>query len=195
MKYLFLGTVATLFFLSCGQGDAANSAAKTPEPVAASQDNSYTPPAGVSATISTSLKPVFDSYLQLKNALAADNSKEASKAGQAMTAALAAVDTSAMSKTQQASYNALRDDLLEHAEHITDNSDKIEHQRHHFKMMSDDVYDLTKTFGGGRKLYYAHCPMAFDGKGASWISEVAEIKNPYYGDQMLECGEVKEELK
>jgi hypothetical protein len=37
--------------------------------------------------------------------------------------------------------------------------------------------------------------MANDGNGGYWLSSEPQIKNPYYGDEMLECGEVKEEIK
>ncbi len=41
-------------------------------------------------------------------------------------------------------------------------------------------------------LYYQYCPMAFDNQGGYWISDKEEIMNPYFGDQMLHCGVVKE---
>jgi hypothetical protein len=37
--------------------------------------------------------------------------------------------------------------------------------------------------------------MAQDGKGAMWLSESKEIKNPYFGDKMMECGSVEEEIQ
>jgi hypothetical protein len=46
-------------------------------------------------------------------------------------------------------------------------------------------------FGSNRKLYQDYCPMADDGKGAIWISEIKEIKNPYQGSKMLTCGSIK----
>lgn len=36
--------------------------------------------------------------------------------------------------------------------------------------------------------------MAMGQQGAYWLSESQEIKNPYFGDQMLKCGETKEVL-
>ena len=33
--------------------------------------------------------------------------------------------------------------------------------------------------------------MALEDQGAYWLSEFKEIKNPYFGDAMLKCGEVK----
>jgi hypothetical protein len=40
------------------------------------------------------------------------------------------------------------------------------------------------------RLTIAHCPMAFDGKGAKWLQLGEPIKNPYFGAQMLSCGSV-----
>jgi Cu(I)/Ag(I) efflux system membrane fusion protein len=37
--------------------------------------------------------------------------------------------------------------------------------------------------------------MAFDDRGAAWIQGSQEISNPYFGDMMLRCGEIKEVLK
>ena len=195
MKFSFLGLIAALFFISCGNGDAANNTTTEKASTVVAVDKNYTPPSGVDTKVSTSLNPLMDGYLQMKNALAADNSKDAAKAGQAIVNALANVDTSAMTTQQKATFNNIAGDIREHAQHIGDNADKIDHQRMHFNMLSDDTYEIAKLFGGGRKLYLTHCPMARDGKGANWLSEFAEIKNPYFGDQMLECGEVKEELK
>lgn len=39
------------------------------------------------------------------------------------------------------------------------------------------------------------CPMYNDNKGALWLSESKDIKNLYYGNKMVECGEVKEVIK
>lgn len=195
MKFSFLGLIATLFFISCGNGDAANTTNNEQAVPTVAADANYTPPLGVNVTVSASLNPLMDGYLQMKNALAADNGQDAAKAGQAIVDAMIGVDTTGMTPEQKAKYNSVAEDIREHARHIADNGSKIDHQRMHFNMLSDDTYEIAKMFGGGRKLYLAHCPMARDGKGANWLSEFAEIKNPYFGDQMLECGEVKEELK
>lgn len=45
------------------------------------------------------------------------------------------------------------------------------------------------------ELYVEYCPMAFDNKGAVWVSSTKEVRNPYFGEKMLNCGEVKEIIK
>jgi hypothetical protein len=128
--------------------------------------------------------------------LAKENGKDAATAADALVAALATVDMKSLSKEQMKSYMDIADDLKEHAEHIGANPGKIAHQREHFVMLSKDMADFTKTFGnGGQTLYKDFCPMANDGKGAIWISELKEIKNPYYGKSMSTCGSVKETIK
>ena len=62
-------------------------------------------------------------------------------------------------------------------------------------MMSEDVYDLVKAFGGGQTLYHDHCPMADNNKGGMWLSETKEVKNPYFAGKMNECVKVKEVIK
>ncbi len=44
-------------------------------------------------------------------------------------------------------------------------------------------------------IYKQYCPMAFNGKGAYWLSNSNEVRNPYFGDQMLKCGVVDKEIK
>jgi Cu(I)/Ag(I) efflux system membrane fusion protein len=74
-------------------------------------------------------------------------------------------------------------------------SGKIEDQRIGFSGFSDQLYKAVKTFGlMGKKAYYQFCPMAFDNKGAYWLSESKTIRNPYFGERMLDCGETKETL-
>lgn len=71
----------------------------------------------------------------------------------------------------------------------------LEGKRSSFQMVSDMLFDLVKNTGlKGKTLYHQYCPMAFDDKGAYWLSEKPEILNPYFGDKMLHCGETKDTL-
>ncbi|MNG29248.1 hypothetical protein D3C84_1146450 [compost metagenome] len=54
---------------------------------------------------------------------------------------------------------------------------------------------LKKAGMADAELYVHYCPMAFDNKGAVWISTTKEVRNPYFGEKMLKCGEVKETIK
>lgn len=142
-----------------------------------------------------SLEVLVKNYLDLKNALTADDDKAASAAGEILAATVSILDKSKLTTEQSKIFADVSEDLKEHGEHIQQNASNIKHQREHFLAMSEDVYDLVKARGAkGSKLYLTHCPMYNDGRGANWLSETKEIKNPYYGKEMSTCGSVKEEL-
>ncbi len=149
----------------------------------------------VNAKVAASIKEIVGSYLQLKNALVNDKTNESATAGAALETTFKKFDKKELAPQQKKVYEDVEDDAREHAEHIAANAGKIEHQREHFDMLSKDIYDLVKTFGSPQLLYKDFCPMYNDNKGAIWLSEKKEIRNPYYGKKMLTCGSVKEEIK
>lgn len=70
-------------------------------------------------------------------------------------------------------------------------TDDLKEQRIHFEPLSDNMIEAVEYFGLQiERVYKMHCPMAFDNKGANWLSDKDEILNPYFGDMMLRCGEI-----
>ncbi len=43
-------------------------------------------------------------------------------------------------------------------------------------------------------VYLYSCPMAFDFTSATWLSLEKNVRNPYFGASMLECGALKSEF-
>jgi hypothetical protein len=142
-----------------------------------------------------SIKELVNLYLQMKNALAQDNTGGAAAAGKRMEASFKNFDKSSLTPVQKKQYEDVEADAREHAEHIGKNSGNIAHQREHFVMLSKDIYDLVKTFGAGQVLYKEFDAKANKGKGAFWLNETKDIINPYMGKSMLTSGSVKEEIK
>ena len=71
----------------------------------------------------------------------------------------------------------------------------IEAKRKEFEVITDGIWSLTRIVRyDGQKIYYQYCPMAFDNKGAYWLSNKPEIFNPYFGSKMLNCGEIADSL-
>lgn len=66
----------------------------------------------------------------------------------------------------------------------------VEKQREFFVGLTDEVFEaVTKGVIEGQ-VFQQMCPMAFNGKGAIWLSDSNEVRNPYFGDVMLACGTV-----
>lgn len=192
MKHLFIGA-----FLLTGLISACNNSNTREENKDTTKVVTNAPLESAASNSNTgSIKGIVDGYLQLKNALTKDNAKDAATAGTAIVAALTKVTPSSFPADKQKAYSDLQDDIKENAEHIGANADKIDHQREHFVMLSKDIADLVKAFGSsGQTLYKDFCPMANEGKGAVWISETKEIKNPYLGSKMPTCGSLKETIQ
>lgn len=72
----------------------------------------------------------------------------------------------------------------------------VEQIRADFEILSQDLYKIVKNNPDieTAPVYKQFCPMAFDNKGAYWLSGQEEIRNPYFGDKMLKCGKVQEKL-
>ncbi|WP_394772425.1 DUF3347 domain-containing protein [Mucilaginibacter sp.] len=184
-------TISTFLFAACNntnKSTSANSETDTAKMTATAQ-----PENGAKTT--TSVKGLVASYLQLKNALTKDNSNEAATAGKALADGFGKFDKSSLTTAQKKSFEDIADDAHEMSEHIGESAGKLPHQREHFDMLSKDMVDLVKLFGASQPLFVDHCPMYNNNKGADWLSETKEIKNPYLGTKMPTCGSVKEELK
>jgi len=163
---------------------------------AGQQSTDDSPTSAAAEIINTGpLKDIIGTYLQIKNYLASDNPSGAAEAGKGLAAVFKNFDKSGLTPEQKKSLADVEADAIENSEHIGESARDIAHQREHFELLSSDVYELVKRFGGGQDLYRDFCPMYKNGKGAYWLSETKEIHNPYYGKDMPTCGVIKEELK
>jgi cell division septation protein DedD len=84
--------------------------------------------------------------------------------------------------------------MISAANEIATSSD-LAAQRASFKAITDKMIETIKANGTSQTVYVQYCPMAFNNTGASWLSDSKEVFNPYFGDKMLRCGRVTEEIK
>ena len=123
------------------------------------------------------LKVVLTGYFEVKNALVNDDAAKAKSAATALAA----------------STGNYAEQLNEYVLAIGE-TDNIEEQREAFEALSISIYDLAKVGGAGLTVYKQYCPMAFDDKGAFWLSDEKQVLNPYFGASMLRCGSVQETI-
>ena len=67
-------------------------------------------------------------------------------------------------------------------------------RREAFYSLSQQMAMTLQTFPLDQIVYQAYCPMAFNNAGATWLQAEKEITNPYFGDMMLRCGEIRDSL-
>lgn len=151
-----------------------------------------------SSTFNDSYQQMMAGYYGLKDALVASDSVKANEASRKL-AVLA--DSLKIAEIQGDSTGMIKETAKTFTGTISGSAQALvkestlEAKRKEFEMISDALWSLTRTVRyDGEKVYYQFCPMAFDNKGAYWLSNQAVIRNPYFGDQMLECGKVEDSL-
>ena len=140
------------------------------------------------------LKAVFDNYFSIKDALVKSDGNTASAKAKDLSNAISSVKMETLTTEEHTVWMKVMKDLAFDAEHIAETKD-VGHQRDHFTSLSDNIYKLIKVSKQETSVYYQHCPMFNDGKGANWLSKENAIKNPYYGSSMLSCGKTTETIK
>lgn len=141
------------------------------------------------------LTKVYETYLPMKDAFVESEAAKASTAAQKVADAIEQVDMTLLKGDAHMAWMDQLNVLNKSVETIQSEED-IEKQREAFSNFNNAFYKSLKMFGlANDTAYYQYCPMAFDDQGAYWFSDVEEIRNPYFGDMMLTCGEVKEVIK
>ena len=129
--------------------------------------------------IHNNLSRILVSYYAIKDALIAGNASSASAGADLFIKAANTVDYKVIS---EGNINA----LLKDANKIASGKD-INQQRETFVNFSNNMIIVAKAVKlSPEPVYQQYCPM----KKAYWLSNETVIKNPYYGKQMLSCGNV-----
>ncbi|MBR9776475.1 MAG: efflux RND transporter periplasmic adaptor subunit [Cytophagales bacterium] len=154
-----------------------------------------TEPVSISQKAKEALRPLYTEYLKFKDALTADEFDQAQKAASDLKTTLDKVNMSAFTGESHNAWMSYSSDLknaLQHVQHLK----TIAELRTTFQQVSEGMIAMTKAFNPlDQTLYVQFCPMADNNKGANWLSTEEEIRNPYFGESMLTCGEVEENIK
>lgn len=141
------------------------------------------------------LTEVYKIYLQLKNAYVNSDPEEVAVKAENVISALDDVDMNLLEGETHMDWMKQLGSLMENLEKMIRDHD-IVIQRKAFATLNQVFYQCIKNYGlEGVTTYYQYCPMAFDNTGAYWLSEIKEIRNPYFGEAMLTCGETKETME
>lgn len=141
------------------------------------------------------LTSILDNYLAMKDALVDGNGKKAASSGKLLFDALGKFDFTSQSSSKQKELKDIMDDAKENAEHISVSGSKIDHQREHFDLLGGDIKDLIAIIGADRTLYQLFCSRYNNNKGGKWLSTTNKDKNPFFGDENMNCAKVLVEIK
>lgn len=138
------------------------------------------------------LTAVYDASLKLTESLVGSNSGQSKAAAVGVEKALSGVDMMQLSGQAHTDWMTYLNAMNAGLKTLRGTGD-LEKQRTAYAQFEDGLYRSVKAFGvNGKPVYRQYCPMALNNKGSYWLSDKKPIRNPYFGDQMLTCGETKE---
>jgi hypothetical protein len=152
-----------------------------------------------SDAFNTSFETMLGDYYNLKDAMVRSTSSVASSVDSAANKLISSADS--LRLTELKADEAIVSTAQSYAQGISSEAKalvgekNLEAKRKAFQMISDQMYDLVRTVRYDKQVvYHQYCPMAFNDEGAYWLSKDSEIMNPYFGNKMLHCGEVRDSL-
>ena len=149
----------------------------------------------VSKAFQQQLKEVLNEYIVLKDAFVKEESNNIISQSEKIGALLTKVDMKLLeNKEAQVFWRSLEKQLRVGVSSILKTT-AIKGQRNHFKQISASLIEALQVFGINEKVFIAFCPMADGDKGAYWLSREEKVINPYFGNKMLTCGEVKQVIE
>lgn len=132
--------------------------------------------------------------MAVKNALVGDNAKTAQLKAKELQSELNKVDMKLLEGEAHLLWMKQLKPMKE-ALGMMAESNKIEKQRKAFDLLSQHYIEVIQSFGAGaQNLYIQECPMAFNDRGAQWLSREKKVLNPYFGADMLNCGSVVQSI-
>ena len=140
------------------------------------------------------IEAIFENYFNVKDALVQTDVTTTSAKAKLLKAALGEVKMGELQQDVHMVWMKVMKDLKSDTDKIA-NATNIEKQRASFISLSENMYQLMKVSKTEEPIYFQHCPMANDGKGANWLSKENQVKNPYYGSKMMSCGKTIETIK
>ncbi|MCS1409820.1 MAG: Cation efflux system protein CusB [Verrucomicrobia subdivision 3 bacterium] len=141
------------------------------------------------------LNGVVRAYVNVKDRLSHDRFAECQELIPSLRGALESVDISLVSGEAHHVWMTERSQLMQGMDAVA-GADQLAGARKGFDLVSNALIDVVRQFGasGDQPVLLYHCPMAFGGRGASWLQNTEGTENPYYGSQMFQCGRLKEML-
>lgn len=126
------------------------------------------------------IETAFKQYLKVESALVNTDAEGTAKEAQGLESVLKEIEA---------------DEATQKAAIAIASSNDIKIQRENFEHLSSGIEKILEGSLESGTLYKQYCPMAFNNRGASWISSGKNILNPYFGDKMLKCGRVEAEIQ
>ena len=139
------------------------------------------------------LETVFDQYLDLKDVLVESDAETAAGKADQLAQLIDNADYSNLDQESRHTWSEILEKMQSHSYGLSEEDD-IEDQRIHFDEISRVMIDMVTMYHPvDYDIYHQQCTIFGDGT-ADWLSRDEEIRNPYYGERMMDCGNVMDRM-
>jgi hypothetical protein len=130
------------------------------------------------------MEPILDSYLKIGDALSSNSLAGVPVLAKSIGTQAATIDASSVTGEYAAHYKDVPTNLQKAAQTLSQ-AKTLDEARASFKKLSMPMV-MWVTMSKPKDIDVLYCSMA---KG-SWVQKHGKVRNPYYGAEMLDCGEV-----
>ena len=132
------------------------------------------------------LEQIYQSYFEIQKTYSEDKLPQESS-----------VSTLSKLAVELSREESLNEEVKQQIEIIVKNSPHLNHlelaaSRQKFKQISHAILTLSTMVRGeqaNQSFQHFFCPMVKQGEG-DWLQSEGQLRNPYYGEEMLRCGEL-----
>jgi len=189
--------LSSILFASCtDSGQSAGSQADSTSTPVPAPPPPASPESSLGAAGTDELMRMIGAYYSLKDALVATDGVRADETASKLMSAAELFHSGMGPGPKKTEIQQQLQIIMDKTEAImATKADAIEEKRVQFAGVSDAIYEVAKLAELKKAgVYQQYCPMAMNDKGAYWLSDNPEIRNPYFGKKMMECGEVRDSL-
>ncbi len=194
MRFIYMALIGCILAATgCNSSNTTNSASESSN-APATKEPAHSK---LSTENTQALMGTVSKYYALKNALVATKATKADSAANELISSTEQLQVLLQKdSTNMPSLKLYVDSIISQSKMITSMMDETcEKKRIYFEVVSRNMYAMLKSVElKNAHVYHQFCPMAFNDKGAYWLSGESEVLNPYFGKKMLECGEVTDSM-
>lgn len=152
-------------------------------------------PKNVSNSERTAIYQLIQQYVLLKDALVNDQFDKSKQFANGLYTQIKQTEMSKFTGPEHNVWMQHNSDILSILSQIQE-AENIGEVRNSLKPLSTHFITLARYFSPYKSgIFVFRCPMADKNSGADWLSFEEEVKNPYYGANMLTCGSLIDTIK
>ncbi len=144
--------------------------------------------------VTSNVQRILDGYYTVKDAMVTSDAAQVKTAAEALLEIITQFDTNGLDEAVAVRLTSEVDAIRYGTQNVAE-AETIDAQREYLPALTENMIGLVTHYKvTTQPVYKQYCPMAFNDKGAFWLSSSDSVINPYFGDMMLRCGEVVESL-